>query len=48
MKRRIELLAFALWAKEKCTTPYGISIEHWEKMAAVPKAAWLALGRKQL
>ena len=45
---RLELLACAMWAKEKCTTNYGIDIDHWINMHPNPKRAWINLAKKHL
>jgi hypothetical protein len=43
---KIEKLACAMWAREKCTTPFGIDIDHWEQMHRVPKARWILAAKK--
>jgi len=45
---RIQLLAFALWAKEKCTTEYGIDITVWESMDPCAKREWMKRGEYEL
>ena len=47
-QRRLELLACAMWAKEKCTTNYGIDIDHWINMHPNPKRDWINLAKKHL
>jgi hypothetical protein len=39
--RQIELLAFAMWAKEKCTTEHGVNVNAWERMSKDAKLAWM-------
>jgi hypothetical protein len=46
--RRIELLACAMWAKQKCTTSFGIDIEAWENMQPMSKLAWINLAKEHL
>lgn len=41
-RNRVELVAFALWANRKCTTEYGVELDHWEKMHKTAKANWRA------
>jgi hypothetical protein len=43
----LEKLACAMWASEKCTTPYGIDILVWENMSKEAKVEWLRLARRQ-
>ena len=45
MIKRLELLACAMWAKEKCTTNYGIDIDHWINMHTTAKRAWIKKAR---
>ena len=43
-KQKVELLAFATWAKEKCTTPHGIDVDAWIALSPRVKATWLRKG----
>jgi len=46
--QRLERLACAMWAKEKCTTKYGIDIDAWESMIPFVKNVWIGLAKKHL
>ncbi len=43
-----EKLACAIWAKEKCTTKYGIDIEAWENMNPEAKSMWISRADAQI
>ena len=47
-RRKIELLACAMWAKEKCTTHYGININAWLEMNVTAKKMWITNAKLHL
>jgi hypothetical protein len=44
----LKLIAFSLWAAEKCTTKYGTDVDDWNTMPPSAKSAWMKLAKEKM